>query len=915
MARAVDEPGAKSPSKLTPVMRQHQEAKDAYPDAILFFRLGDFYEMFGEDAVLAARELQLTLTSRNKGAPDEVPMAGVPVHAAHNYVAKLIARGHKVAICEQLADPSKCKGIVPRKVVRVVTPGLMTDTSQLDARQNNYLVAIEGGAEAACCGLARLEVSTGELAATEVDGRALLVAELCRTDPAEVLLAEPLAGLRPALQTACPRATFRPDEPLGEGEVERCLSDGLPPGLYADAARDHGPLAVRAAARALRFARRALPDAAIPVRRIARHDAADCLRLDETAQSHLELVRGADGTRRGSLLEVIDVTLTAGGARLLRRRLLAPLCEVAAIRRRLDEVEMFVAHPRAREELRRALRRVGDLERLATRAALGESSPRDLGAIRDSLQAAPDALGAVASIPTAAAPGPGPEGGPGGPEIYADCLPDARELLQRALADALPAHARDGGMLRQGYDAQLDEYKRIRQGGTELIVALETALRTSSGIPSLKVKYTGPFGWFVEVTKAHLGKVPAEWRRKQTLSTVERYTNRELDELADRLMHAEERHAQREAQLFAELCTLVARRSEALRQLARTLAQWDVAAARADVAHRCDDAKPAVDDGPRLELVDARHPVVERYVASGAFVPNDTTLDLEGERLLLITGPNMAGKSTLMRQVALCTILAQMGSYVPARSARMGVVDRVLSRVGASDNLARGESTFMVEMREAAAILRSATRRSLVVVDEIGRGTSTFDGLAIAWAVAEHVFETVGCRAMFATHYHELTELANRFPGIANYSVSAREHEGRLVFLHRLTPGSVSRSYGVAVARLAGLPEGVLARAAAILSSLEGAQAPPAAAPAGPRRRAGTADTQLDLFRPRPEPPAPARSPGEQAALDVLGHIEIDRMTPIEALQLLTRLRAMIVLVETALDGAAVFDRDLDAAP
>jgi DNA mismatch repair protein MutS len=716
-------------------MRQYDEAKSAHPDAILFFRMGDFYEMFNQDAVIASRALNLTLTSRNKGDPEEVPMAGVPHHAAAGYVAKLLALGHKVALCEQMADPSKVKGIVPRQVVRVVTPGLITDSEQLDARSNHYLVAVDapGAAPAAAptaapgsespvslaaappqaFGLALLDLSTGELLAASIQGIASLLAELARADPREVLFAQGLEDLQRAASLAAPRAALRDDDPLDPSAVQQALDDALGEAGAEDALREHPPLALRAAARALRFARRCTPGAAIPVRRVAPYDPSGALRIDETAQTHLELVAASDGSKKGSLLEVIDTTVTPSGARALKRRLLAPLADVGLIRRRLDEVELFVTHARARTDLREALSAIGDLERLSVRAVLREATPRDLGALRDGLAASPRAIAAVQSIPEPAA---GDLFGAG-----IDPVADVCARLTATLVDRPPTLAREGGLVRDGFDPDLDELRKIKTGGTELIVALEAKLRAQTNATSLRVRYTRVFGWYIEVTKTHLAKVPATWRRKQTIAGGERYTNDELDELADRIEHAETRALEREASIFESLLDGVAKSADRIRALARCLAGWDVAAALADVAHRNDYCRPEIDAGDAIVIRDGRHPVVERYAAAGRFVPNDTVLDLGGERLQLITGPNMAGKSTLMRQVAHIVILAQAGSYVPARSARIGLVDRILSRVGASDNVARGESTFMVEMRETASILREATRRSLVILDEIVR--------------------------------------------------------------------------------------------------------------------------------------------------------------------------------------------------
>jgi len=857
-------------------MQQHAAAKRAHPDAIVFFRLGDFYEMFGDDAVLGARLLDLTLTSRNRGKPDEIPMAGVPHHAAAGYVAKLLELGHKVALCEQLADPSKVKGIVPRAVVRVITPGLITDRDQLDAGTHNYLAAVELGSESV--GLALLELSTGELAAASVADPALLLAELGRAHAREVLLGAE-AGVAPELVTdvragvaALGRTALRDDPALAEAELGAALGE-----LAAEAETLDAP-ARRAVARVLRFARACSPGAPLPVRRIARFQPSSTLLIDPTAQGHLELVESPAG-RAASLLGVLDCTVTPPGARRLRRRLLSPLADVARIRRRLDQVELFVQNPRLREELRAALGGVGDLERLAMRAALGEASPRELGALRDGLAGAARSADVLEVLTD--------------PEAR-DCVGLAQPLdrvtelfeeLDRALVERPPQQPKDGAVFRPSYDPELEELAGLARNGAERMVELEGRLKQETAIPSLKLRYTRVFGWYIEVTRTHAARVPAHFRRKQTVATGERYTTPELDELADRILHAEERHRERELELLKALVTRAGGESERVKRLAALLSRWDVAAALADTAHRYDYARPSVDASDEIVIRDGRHPVVERLSAQGRFVPNDVSLSLDAERLWLVTGPNMAGKSTLLRQVALCVILAQMGSYVPARAARIGLVDRVLSRVGASDNLARGESTFMVEMRETAGILRSATRRSLVILDEIGRGTSTFDGLSIAWAVAEYLDEAIGCRALFATHYHELTALSDASSHIANYSVSARELDGDVVFLHRLARGAASRSYGVAVAKLAGLPESVLARARALLATLEGGgHAQPAVAKGAPAR-----SDQLPLFAP-PD----GASAVEREVLATLRALEVDRVTGLEALQLLARLKSKL---------------------
>jgi DNA mismatch repair protein MutS len=603
------------------------------------------------------------------------------------------------------------------------------------------------------------------------------------------------------------------------------------------------------------------------------------LAIDRVAQGHLELVESVSGNRAATLLGVIDATETAMGARLLKRRLLAPLTDVTRIRRRLDLVEAFLVHPRLREPLRESLAAVGDVERLSVRAALGEATPRDLGALRDGLIAA---HGALTLLEAVSDPSLRETLGLG---VAVDAVDDLRDVLVAALVERPPVQPKDGEIFRAGFDQELAELAELRRSGGEKMVELEARLRKETAIPTLKIRYTRVFGWYIEVSRGQASRVPDEYRRKQTVATGERYTTSELDELADRITHAEELHRERELGLLAKLVETAARSSDRLQTLAARLARWDVAAALAEVAHRYDYCRPSVDDSDVLLLRDGRHPVVERLAARGRFVPNDVSLDLEAERLWLITGPNMAGKSTLLRQTALSVILAQMGSFVPARSARVGVVDRVLSRVGASDNLSAGESTFMVEMRETAEILRSATRRSLLIVDEIGRGTSTFDGLSIAWAVAEYIDEALGCRALFATHYHELTALGDSGRHVANYSVSARELEGDIVFLHRLVPGAASRSYGVAVAKLAGLPEVVLARAKALLLSLEGEAGEPMAA----MKIAHAADDQLNLFGARA-----TENKLHSEVIELLRALEIDRLTGLDALQLLARLKTKI---------------------
>ena len=897
-------------------MRQYLAAKAAYPDALLFFRMGDFYELFFDDAVVAAKVLDLTLTSRNKGSPDPIPMAGVPHHAGASYVQRLLDQGFKVAICEQMADPATVKGIVPREVVRVATPAIAYDDSAVDARKNLFMAALEVDAATGRVGIAALDFSTGELCACEADGASAALSEIVRLDPREVLGGAGTTELVEAVKAALPRAAVRAlsvtvpttstrdlaeaiarlDGVLGKGEARKaCSSD----------------LALVAAAHCVALAQECEPGRKLPLSRLVPYELGDTLVLDDAAQRHLELVRtmdGESGRGTGSLLAQIDMTRTSPGARLLRRRLLSPRTDVAEIRRRLDGVELFVTQPGLRAEIRARLDKVADIERLAVKLAVDRIGPRELLALRTSLAELPgvdDALAACRDPGAREALGLAVETASAleqkGREPFVDRAQDLTTLLEASIVDDPPIRASDGGVFRDGFDAELDEARTLTRDGQRLIVELEGRLREEAQIPSLKLRYTRVFGWYMEVTRTHLAKAPKAWRRKQTVATGERFTCDELDTLADKLAHAEDRLSSREAELFVDLVKKLAVHSERLRSIASRLASLDVSSALAELAHRDDYTRPDVDDSCELILEDARHPVVERLAAAGRFVPNDLVLDAMAEasadrsRLWIVTGPNMAGKSTFMRQIALAVVLAQMGSFVPARRAKIGVVDRVLTRVGASDNLSRGESTFMVEMKETANILRRATKRSLVVLDEIGRGTSTYDGLSIAWAVAEHLHDVVGCRALFATHYHELTDLTASCASAENHSVSAREHEGSIVFFHKVQRGAASRSYGVACARLAGLPEPVLARARAILGSLERG----AASPAGDGKREtqrGRRVPQLDLFGSGGSSTAANDGTGAappSAAVEMLRALDLDRMTPLEALTTLAKLKGL----------------------
>ncbi len=841
----------------TPLMRQYLEAKSQHPDAILFFRLGDFYEMFFEDAVLVARTLELTLTTRDKGHPDAVPMCGVPHHAAAGYVKRLVELGHKIAICEQVEDPRLARGIVRREVVRIVTPGVVLDEDQLEPKAEHLLGAV--AKVGARFGLAILDVTTGEFRAAEVGSFEALSAEIVRNEPRELLCGE---GIDVALcKTVHPRCAYAVLEAPPEDPV-RALAEGLAEDPRALGLEDR-PAAAAAAASALRYARATQPAGTLPVVRLALYEPADHLVLDETSRANLELTETMVGRdKRGSLLAQLDETRTAMGGRLLRRMLLYPSRRVAEIRRRQDAIELLVERHALRDALSGDLAEVYDLERLAGRITLRIATPRDLGAIRASLRRAPGLFARLAEAT-------GAEVAP--PELLAapdDLVPDALALLEEALCDEPPPTTKEGGFIRAGFDATLDELVAVSSGGKDLIAAIEARERERTGIATLKVKYNRVFGYYLEVTRAQLKHVPADYQRKQTVAGAERFVTPELADLEQRVLGAEEKRIALEIELHARLLAALSVLAPRLSVLGGRLALLDAMVALAEVAHRKGWARPEVDDGGLIELGEGRHPVVEAMVPRGAFVPNDVLLDPAGAQILLITGPNMAGKSTVMRQVALIVLLAQMGSFVPARSARIGCVDRIFTRVGAADNLARGESTFMVEMRETAAILRHATARSLVLLDEIGRGTSTYDGVSIAWAVAEQLHERVGAKTLFATHYHELTSLSRTLPRLRNFNIAVREWRDEIVFLRQLVPGAASRSYGIQVARLAGVPRGVIARATEILRSLETGQGPE-----GLR-----AERQQDLFAP-PAPTGPVADLG-----DALGALDVEALTPLQAL-------------------------------
>jgi DNA mismatch repair protein MutS len=881
-------------------MRQYLEAKRQYRDAIVFFRMGDFYEMFYEDALVAARALDLTLTSRSKDADGgSIPMCGVPYHAAETYLTRLVKKGFRVAICEQVEDPRKATGLVRREVVRVISPGTFTEGGYLDAREPAFLMAIapaiaQSGAEALPAGAPRyagraaaagpivgaalLDLSTGEFLTAEYGGRDGLQAlrdELSVLRPRELLIPSdvPADELIPAAARGGASVTLVDPWTFDADSARRALLAQLRThSLEGFGLEDH-PAAVRAAGALVQYLKDTQKTDLTHVRGVAFKEHADRLVVDPLTLKHLEIVESMDGNRAGSLLHELDRTITPMGARLLRTWLIRPLLSLERIRDRLDAVEDFAFRTTERARFRDALRSMHDVERLVARIALGTAGPRDLVALRTSLACVP-------RLRQVLEPFQSPFVASLAAEL--DEVAEVRSAIDRTIVDEPPALARDGGCVRDGVDPELDELRQISRSGKQVIAELEAQERARTGIGSLKVRYNRVFGYYIEVSKSNLHAVPADYHRKQTIAGGERFITPALKAHEERVLGADERILEREIEIVDALRAAVAAEAPRLQDTARAAATLDVVASLADVAAQYNYVKPHVHDGDELVITDGRHPVVERY-SPDPFVPNDTQLDGKARQLVILTGPNMGGKSTYLRQVALISVMAQAGSFVPAREAKLAVLDRVFARVGASDNIARGQSTFMVEMQETANILYSATSRSLVILDEIGRGTSTFDGLSIAWAVAEHLATNARARpkALFATHYHELTELADTLPGVVNAHVAAREWHDDIVFLRKVVPGRSDRSYGIQVARLAGLPPAVIKRARAILDALEqdalAKGGRPAVAKSGPDSR-----QQLGLFE-APEPGG--------AVMRRLKDLDLDRLTPIEALALLADLQ------------------------
>jgi len=827
------------------MLRQYQELKQQHPGTLLFFRLGDFYELFFDDAVVGSRELQITLTARHKERGDPVPMCGVPHHSAANYIARLVRKGYRVAICEQTEEASKTKKLVRREVVRIVTPGTPIDPQLLETRESVFLAAVCSAGETV--GAAFLDLSTGEFRATQESGANAW--EKIRSDiesyaPRELLFPaslEPLikAGLtgkvqtaplpltvssasetQPSVQTArssipqFPEITLTPlDDWLWQvGDCAQLLLNHFGVRSLAGYGVEKKPEAVRAAGACLRYAQETQRAGANHITDLTYFEPQDHLVLDQVTVRNLELVEALGGGGR-TLLSVIDQTVIGMGARLLRSWLLRPCIKRGEVEARLAAVQDLCASQISRDKMRGLLKEVSDLERLIGRISLGSATPRDLNAILRSLNQVPAIRESLAAMQSSLV------------QVlseHADEVPEICALLARALSDDPPAKISDGDTIRAGYSTELDEIRSLSRNAKQIIATLEASERERSGIANLRIKFNNVFGYFIEVSKGNVARVPAEYERRQTLTNAERYTTPELRDWEKKVLGAEERIGELEAELFNDICRQVAAETKRIQGTARALAALDALGSLAETAARRRYVKPLMHDSDDIEIVQGRHPVIEVFNEE-PFVPNSIYLNNSTDRLLIITGPNMGGKSTVLRQTAIICILAQMGSFVPAERAHLPLLDRVWTRVGASDDLARGRSTFMVEMTETAAILHSATPRSLVLLDEIGRGTATFDGLSIAWAVAEYLHDSPehAAKTLFATHYHELTELAERLPGAQNYQITATEREGEVVFLHRLERGRASKSYGIQVARLAGLPPAVLDIARQVLARLE----------------------------------------------------------------------------------------------
>lgn len=863
----------------SPMMQQYFEIKNQHPNEILFYRIGDFYEMFYDDALTASRELELTLTGKQCGQEERAPMCGVPFHACEVYVARLIAKGYKVAICEQMEDPAAAKGLVRRDIIRVVTPGTVIENSMLAEDKNNYLCSIycKKGRGVSRAGICFADISTGEAYATELSGEKLggaILTELCRYTPSEILMNPGMLDFKDVTnyikQQMNASVELREETCYREPVMQAALCEQFGNNWPTTCGFAQGGLVPYAVAAMLNYLRETQKHGTERIKTVQSYAEAQYMQLSPVTRANLELTETMRGReKRGTLLWVLDKTETSMGKRLLRGWIEQPLVDAAAINRRLDAVQELYNENVARADLKETLGHVFDIERLTTRILYGSATPREVTALADTCAQLPAVKGLA--------------GGGKAPLLTdlaaaIDPLADLRERICTALAEDPPATLKDGGVIRAGFSPEVDELRDIMHGGKGVLSELETRLKTETGIPKLKIGFNRVFGYYIEVSRSYMGSVPDTFIRKQTLTTGERYITQELKDLENKILGANERLLVLEHELFANLLAEISGQIVRIQKTASAIAQLDVLASFAECAVCNNYTRPTVDAGGALEITEGRHPVVEQINKNSLFVPNDTLLDEADSRLLIITGPNMAGKSTYMRQNALIALMAQIGSFVPAQSCHLGVVDAIYTRVGASDDLAAGQSTFMVEMTEVAQILEHATRASLVILDEIGRGTSTFDGMSIARAVVEHICRVIGCKTLFATHYHELTDLPEELEGVKNYNIAVKKRGEDITFLRRIVPGPADDSYGIEVAKLAGLPGTVTRRAHEILRRLE------ASAPNANR------SLQLDFatVEAYQNPAVPSE------VVDRLKNIDIETLTPLEALNFLYELKKVM---------------------
>lgn len=864
----------------TPLMRQYQQVKAKHPDTILLFRMGDFYETFDDDAKLASKVLGITLTKRGNGAAGEIPLAGFPYHALDTYLPKLLKAGHRVAVCEQLEDPKFAKGIVKRDVIEVVTPGVAFSEKVLEQKQNNYLASISLPSPLATgevsIGFAFIDVSTAEFGVSEFPLKQL-VEQVGSLQPAEILvqkrdfdaiqslLKDKFRGLYTKVDDWVFNFDYGYELLVNHFKTQSLKGFGIE-GLHG------GVVAAGAVMNYLQETQKAnLPH----IRKITPYDVSDYIVLDGSTKRNLEITSSISGQADGTLFSVIDRTQTPMGGRLLKAWINRPLKKLAPIQKRLEAVKELVGNEQSRRKIREELSQIGDLERLIGKIATGRANPRELKQLKIYLSQIPTLQALLDPLQCATLK-----------ELRARLHPleDLVKTIGAAIEDDPPMSLADGGVIRKGYNTELDELRSIAFSGKDWIAKLQQQEKQRTGISSLKISYNNVFGYYIEITNAHKDKVPSDYIRKQTLTNAERYITPDLKEYEEKILHAEEKILALETRLFNEVRLMVAEQAIAVQENARIIAMLDCFISLADVAVEFDYACPQVDESLQIEIKAGRHPVIERLLPPGErYTPNDSKLDTETDQVLIITGPNMSGKSSYLRQVGLIVLLAQIGSFVPAKSAHIGIVDRIYTRVGASDNIASGESTFLVEMHEAANIVNTATERSLILLDEIGRGTSTFDGISIAWALTEYLHERIRAKTLFATHYHELNELAEIFSRIKNYKVDVREYADKVIFLHKVLPGFADHSYGIQVAQMAGLPEEVTDRAKKILKNLEGSELTLHGGETREKGRIGAAEVQMTLFEMK-----------DDKLRDEIRKLELDKMTPLEAMQKLAELKKKV---------------------